>query len=160
MQGEEVPCHRSVLLARCPTLAHGVTATMKEGAEGRWQVRGIEGKEVDVAVLKELLTFIYTGDHPEHKARTGELLEVAHMYQLAGLVRACRDTLLRGIRPWNAVNTLVMLDRFGDGEDEAKDQAVEYIKRNAKAVVKTEDWKVFVSNYGELVTDIVKALAN
>ena len=90
------------------------------------------------------------------------LLELAHMYRLGGLVRACRRTILRAIRPSNAVKTLVMLDQFKDGDvgDNAKWDAIDYIKRNARDVVKTEDWTMFVSNYGDIVTDIVKALVD
>ena len=32
--------------------------------------------------------------------------------------------------------------------------------KNAKDVVKGEHWKMFVKNYEDLVTDIVKCLAN
>ena len=45
-QGEEVACHTSILRTRCPALARGALSSMKEGVEGRWVVRSMEGEEV------------------------------------------------------------------------------------------------------------------
>ena len=38
-QGEEVPCHRAILMARSPTFARGLTTSWKEGGQARWEVR-------------------------------------------------------------------------------------------------------------------------
>ena len=56
-QGEELPCHRTILMASCPTLAQGVLS-----AEGKWVMRNSEGKEVNSAVVRDPL---YTGDIPK-----------------------------------------------------------------------------------------------
>merc|ERR1719319_582189 len=113
-QGEEVACHTTILLARCPTLAQGALSTMKEGVEGRWVVRSMEGEEVDVEVVRDLLTFIYTGTISEERVqeRVEELLELAHMYQLAGLVDTCREAALQQITVDNSLHTLATLHKF------------------------------------------------
>ena len=153
-QGKEVPCHRAILLARCPTLTQGVTATMTEGAEDRRQVRGVE--VMDMSVLKDLLTFIYTGNLPKHKARMGELLEVAHMYQLAGLVDTCREAALQQITVDTSLHILATLHRFalGDGEDEQKEAAVRFVQRNLARVRGTSDWETFASSLPDLVEEV------
>jgi hypothetical protein len=71
---------------------------------------------------------------------------------------ACREALLQGLSPATAVATLVLLDRLHISEDE-KGLIIELIKKNAKDVVKGKDWKLFIANYPDLVTDIVTALA-
>ena len=52
------------------------------------------------------------------------------------------------------------LDKFSADDGEVKEKVIGFIKMNARQVVEGEDWKVFMKNYGDLVTEIVKAMAN
>ena len=50
------------------------------------------------------------------------------------------------------------IDKFAADDGEVKEKVIGFIKKNAREVVEVEDWKVFVKNYPDLVTDIVKAI--
>ena len=83
-------------------------------------------------------------------------------YQLPALAEACKEAIIEGLTPQNAVVSLIQLDKFNGGksEEEWKNKVLDFIKKNANAVVKGEHWKTFVKNYEDLVTDIVTCLAN
>ena len=156
-QGEEVACHTTILLARCPTLAQGALSTMREGVEGRWVVRSMEGEEVGVEVVRDLLTFIYTGTISEERVeeRVEELLEVAHMYQLAGLVDICREAALQQITVDNSLRTLATLHRFAmDGEDGQQEAAVRFVQRNLARVRGTKDWETLAPSLPGLEEEV------
>jgi hypothetical protein len=156
-QGEELPCHRLILAARSPVFARGLASGGAwTEAEGRWTVQGAEP-----VTVKDMLGYIYTSDIPEEAlgARAGELLELASQYELPELEEACREALMKGLSLATAVSTLVLLDRHqGPGWD--KEEVINFIKKNAKDIVKGTDWKMFVANYPDLVTDIVTSIVS
>ena len=104
--------------------------------------------------MRDLLTYIYTGTISEE--RVEELLEVAHMYQLAGLVDICREAALQQITVDNSLHTLATLHRFtlGDGEDGQKEAAVRFVQRNLARVRGTRDWDTFASSFPNLVKEV------
>ena len=130
----------------------------------RWIMRDAEGDEAEPLAVKDMLEYIYTSRIPEDgiKERPGDLLDLAMQYQLPGLGEACKEAIIEGLTPQNAVVSLIQLDKYIGGKNEEvwKNRVLEFIKKNAKAVVKGEHWKTFVKNYEDLVTDIVTCLAN
>ena len=89
-----------------------------------------------------------------------DLLQLATTYQLKDLVGACTEVLLSRLTAENAVTTLVNFDRYLAGNTEVKKEVIGYIKKNAISVVRSENWKLFVNNYGDLVTEIFEAMAS
>ena len=148
-------CHTTILMARCATIAQGALSTIREGVEGRWVVRSMEGKEVGLEVVRDHLNFIYTSTLSEErvKKRVEELLELAHMYQLAGLVDTCREAALQQITVDNSLHTLATLHKFAlvDGKDEQKEVAIRFVQRNLARVRGTKDWETFTSTFPNLV---------
>merc|ERR1719509_160547 len=112
----------------------------------------MEGEEVGVEVVRDLLTFIYTGTISEERVqeRVEELLELAHMYQLDGLVDTCREAALQQITVDNSLHTLAMVD----GEDEQRKVAVRFVQRNLARVMGTKDWQAFTSALPDLVEEV------
>ena len=127
-------------------------------------MRDAEGDEAEPLAVKDMLEYIYTSRIPEDgiKERPGDLLDLAMQYQLPGLGEACKEAIIEGLTPQNAVVSLIQLDKYVGGKNEEvwKNRVLEFIKKNAKAVVKGEHWKTFVKNYEDLVTDIVTCLAS
>ena len=162
-RGEEFPCHRAILSARSPTFASGISSSMAE-AGGRWTMKDDEGDEADPLAVRDVLHFIYTGDIPKEatRDRAREVLDLAMQYQLAELAEVCKEAIVEGLSTTNAVISLIQLDKYGGnyGDEIWKNKVLDFIKKNAKDVVKGEHWKMFVKNYEDLVTDIVKCLAN
>ena len=54
---------------------------------------------------------------------------------------------------------LVKLDQHVSGDGAAKDEVLAFIKRNAREVVKSEDWELFVKRFPGLVTEVFLAVA-
>ena len=121
-------------------------------------MRSMEGEEVGVEVVRDLLTYIYTSTISEERLqeRAEELLELAHMYQLAGLVDTCREAALQQITVDNSLHTLATLHKFApvEGEDELKDVAVRFVQRNLAKVKKMRDWEAFASKLPDLVEEV------
>ncbi len=64
-------------------------------------------------VIKEMLTYIYTGQAPKIKEFVEELLSVAHQYQLESLVLECGKELRNCLTPENAIHTLCQAEKYG-----------------------------------------------
>ncbi len=64
-------------------------------------------------VVKEMLTYIYTGKAPNIKEFVEELLSIAHKYQLESLDLECGKELRNCLTPENAIHTLCRADKYG-----------------------------------------------
>ena len=129
-------------------------------------MRDAEGDDAEPVAVRDMLEFIYTSRIPRDgiKERPGDLLDLAMQYQLPALGEACKEAIIEGLTPQNAVVSLIQLDKYSGGgkgeEEEWKNKVLDFIKKNANAVVRGEHWKTFVKNYEDLVTDIVTCLAS
>ena len=52
------------------------------------------------------------------------------------------------------------MDKYAANDDVVKERVIDFIKKNAREVVKKKDWKVFCENYAHLVGDIMIAFVN
>ena len=136
-------------------IADGLAANMSEETSGRWTVNNSNPEAV-----KDMLHFLYTGEIRGVETRPRELLHLATFHRLTELEKASKKELVRRLTAENAVETLVNLDKYAPDDGLVKKKVIGFIKMNARQVVEGEDWKVFVKNYPDLVTDIVKAMAN
>merc|ERR1712129_381729 len=112
---------------------------------------------VGVEVVRDLLTYIYTGTISEERLNESaeELLELAHMYQMADLVDTCREAAVQQITVDNSLHTLATLHKFPeDGEVEHEMVAVRLVQRNLGRVRGTKDWETFASSYPDLVEKV------
>ena len=167
--GEELACHKALLIARSPTFARGLASGMKESEEGRWVVRLADGGEADRLAVKELLNFIYTGkvfegektnNNNNNNKMALELLDLAAQYHLPDLIEASKAAALKWLSPSNAVSTLVQLDKYSScSSDKGKTEVLTFIKNNVNDVVESDQWTMFVRNNDVLVTEIIKRLA-
>ena len=121
-------------------------------------------KEAFLAAVRDMLSYIYTGDLPQglqERATVTELLQLASLYQLHELQEAARLQIVSQLSKDNAVRILVELDKHCLDvevlEVTTKDQVIKFIKDNVKEVVKGPDWKEFEKSYGYLVTEIMLA---
>ena len=158
-EGGEVACHTTVLVARCPTLAQGALSTWREGVEGRWRLRNMEGELVKVEVVRDLLSYIYTNNIPKEMVEESavELLEFGHMFHLPGLVDVAKEVAIQQMAVDNSLHTLATLHKFGmvDVEDAYKAAAIRFVRRNLGKVRKTKDWETFATTCPDLVKRVV-----
>jgi len=154
-EGVSMPASRALLSAKSPTLAAALGPNWP--SEGRWPVTG-----AGPAATRAMLDFLQGGEIPGRRnmeAMAKDLLHLATFYQLPDLQEAAKKALLRGLTVDTAVATLVTFDQHVSGDVAAKDEVLAFIKRNAREVVKGEDWELFVKRFPGLVTEVVVAMA-
>jgi len=107
-------------------------------------------------VVKAMLEFICKGLIPENiHEKAMDLILLSDMYGLNDLTVACETSLVKNLSPDNAVEILIMLDKVKHLKSDHRQDVLTYIKREADKIVKSKDWKMFVQNYPDLVTEII-----
>eukprot|EP00930_Biecheleria_cincta_P007850 TRINITY_DN109129_c0_g1_i1.p1 TRINITY_DN109129_c0_g1~~TRINITY_DN109129_c0_g1_i1.p1 ORF type:complete len:312 (-),score=57.51 TRINITY_DN109129_c0_g1_i1:160-1026(-) len=87
--GEEIPCHRAVLAEASPVLAAAVESTMREGREGRLEI-----KDVEASAVKAMLQYMYTGEVNCDANALASALLLADRYDVKGLFQAVQEQIL------------------------------------------------------------------
>jgi len=107
------PAHRSILLARSPVFMKMFSSGMQESVSGA--VVKLEGTEP--SVLGWFLEFLYTdkidAEAEEDEEALCHLLEVAHRYEVEGLVSCCETRLALKLSNETAPERLMMAERLG-----------------------------------------------
>ena len=102
-------------------------------------------KDIDSAVVREMLYFVYTGATNEdvfrEKSKSRELLVAAERYQLNVLKSICEDHLCSNLQ----INKL-------------RKMAMKVIARNIVKFVETEEYQHLVKHHPSLAAEIPKAL--
>jgi len=142
------PCHRIVL------------ATRSEYFEGLFRNEPTK-KELKVDespdLVKAVLEFVTKGLIPDDIDNNAlDLILVSDMYGLDLLTLACETSLVNNLSPDNAVETLITIDKLKHvSKLEHRNKVLAYIKKDADKVSKAKDWKKFVINYPDLITEIM-----
>ena len=126
---------------------------MKEGETWRCVV-----KDSNPETVVDMLLFIYTGEIYYHEVleRLLEMLQLATFYRLHNLAVAFRKMLLWQLSAENTVMTLVNMERYEETDEETNNAVINFIKKNARDVVNSDDWDIFQSNHGSLVQEVFK----
>ena len=107
--------------------------------------------------VKTMLKFMCKGIIPNDiNKKAEELIFMSDKYGLDLLTLACETSLVNNLTPENAVHTLIKIDNLKHvSKFEHRQRVLDYIKKEADLVVKTEDWKKFVQTYPDLITEIL-----
>lgn len=142
--------HKAILAARSPVFAKMFSHDMQESATNTIQLTDIEPD-----VLKELLTYIYTGECPNIKRHAESLLHHAEKYQLPHLKCLCEQRLSYDLQVKNAGRFLLLADSHG--AKQLRQNALQFIGQHA-GVQQTTEWKDAVSKNAELLRDLVQVM--
>ena len=88
VRGQEIPAHRSVLMARSPAFRAMLTHDMAEKATGR-----IDVPDYSAAAVREMKRFMYTGAVDNLRDVGAEVLDLAVAYELHELKALCVSAL-------------------------------------------------------------------
>ncbi|XP_028818618.1 speckle-type POZ protein-like [Denticeps clupeoides] len=149
--GQEIQAHKAILAARCPVFRAMFTHDMKGRRTNRVEVQGVEPE-----VLKELVTFIYTGKAPNLQDMATELLVAADMYLLERLKRMCEEALCRSLTVENAVDILIFTDLLLTPH--LKKEAIAFIKSCIFDIVETPGWENLRKNHPHHIGELNHAL--
>ncbi|GJM95620.1 hypothetical protein PR202_ga12382 [Eleusine coracana subsp. coracana] len=115
VSGESFSAHKNVLAARSPVFMAEFFGAMKEKRSTR-----VEVKEMEAAVFKAMLHFIYTATVPELDEKQGSVVAMAqHLfvaadrYGLDSLKVLCKRRLTLGIATDTVATTLALAEQHG-----------------------------------------------
>ena len=151
--GEEFPCHKLILSARSPVFKAMFQAKMKES-----ETMTVEIKDIEPAVVTEILHFIYTGGIKEEAFEQfgEELLAAADKYELDSLKDICEDKLSYYILDSsNAVRFLLLGDRFQ--APMLREKSLRTVAINMASIVKTDAFRD-LKQYPDLLIEIFDAI--
>jgi len=145
--GKHFPCHKLLLMSRSEFF--------------RGMFRNNKNKKDTIVddsspeIVKTVLKFMMNGLLPKNiDAKAKEIIHLADMYGLKGLTEACIVSIVKNLSPDNATESLTIVDKHAP-KSEHRSKILDYIKKEASQIVKTQHWKQFVQNYPDLITDIV-----
>ncbi|XP_036282232.1 speckle-type POZ protein-like [Pipistrellus kuhlii] len=151
--GQEFQAHKAILAARSPVFRAMFGHAMQESITNR-----VEIIDMEAAVFKEMMCFIYTGNAPNLDKMADGLLAAADKYALERLKVMCEEALSSQLSVENAAEMLTLADFHS--ADQLKTQAVDFINSHAKDVMETEGWQAMVASNPSLVTELYCSLAS
>ena len=125
--------HKAILAARSTFFAKMFSVDMKESA-----TNVVSLVDIEPDVLKELLTYIYSGECPNIKTHAESLLYQAEKYDLSRLKALCEERLSYDIQVDSAVRILLLADTCN--AKQLKWNSLLFIHEYCVNVRNTEEW--------------------
>ena len=111
--------------------------------------------DISPDVLSDILTYIYTGNAPNIKSKTTELLIAADRYHIQDLVTECLYELQLKFTSKNVAETLALADQLKNG-DLVKRVCTPFIKHNYVSVIRSNSWKTLKETLKSLALEIME----
>jgi speckle-type POZ protein len=160
VSGESFAAHKNILAARSRVFMAEFFGAMKEKSS-----QSVEIEDMEAAVFKILLHFIYTDTVPELEQQqetstviAQHLLAGADRYGLDRLKLICEAKLSRGITAYTAATTLALAEKHNCSK--LKDKCVEFILSSPAirdAVLVTEGYKHLAASCPLVLADLLKS---
>ena len=131
-----IPAHKCVLMARSPVFYAMFSHNMKEELVGEVRV-----PDVEFAVMKEVLHYLYTGQRLNEEVEQislEELFYAAVKYQIPGLVSMCEQYFIAQMSVDTVVSLLSMADTFG--AQGLKLKCMQFIAQNSTTVLQQQSF--------------------
>jgi len=154
-EGREFMCHRNILASRS-TVFKGMILN-GQFVEGRQNSVTIENASPDM--VESMLDFISNGAVPDDiEEKAIDLIYLADRYDLQDLMDICESCLVDNLTVESVIETLIAIDLHVPNSKH-RQKILDFIKKKASRVVKSNHWNKFVVKYPALVTEIVLSLA-
>ncbi|KAM8717856.1 hypothetical protein ACLKA7_004540 [Drosophila subpalustris] len=140
----KIPAHKNILSARSKVFAAMFTHSMKENTENC-----VDIGDFSADVIMELLRFIYTGESPNLKEMTADLIIAADKYELHRLKAMCASSLSDNLSIETAPIVLKAADLYN--MEDLKSKAIRFIKSNIHKIKETNNWKELIKTNRKLV---------
>jgi len=115
--------------------------------------------ETTPRILEATLNFMSKGVIPSDiDDKAMDYVKLADMLGLNLLKNACDIGLVKNLSLENVLETFDIVDKHVR-KDEVKQKILAFIKKEALNIIGTNDWRLFVQNHPDLVTEIVISLA-
>lgn len=144
--------HKAILAARSRVFHAMFEHKMKESEDGEVTI-----DDVEPDVMREMLSFMYTGTCQNLDQMAQHLIAAAEKYNLERLKIMCEQALCTALTPENACVTLVLADLYS--AEQLRTHAINFVNVNATEVMNTDGWKTMVKEHPPLLAEVFKALA-
>lgn len=109
---QAIKAHKNILCSRSEVFATMLRTEMAEGKTGQVKIQ-----DIDCAVFKQFLRYIYTGVLPELTVYTAlQIYEAADKYAVSPLKKQCASFLVEHLSLENACEILIISDRHSDSD--------------------------------------------
>ena len=115
----------------------------------------VELFDISPEVMLDILTYIYTGNAPNIKSKTTELLIAADCYDIQDLVTECVYELQLKFTSNNIAETLALAGQLKNG-DLLKSVCSDFIKHNYVSVFRSDSWKALKETSKSLALEIME----
>ncbi|XP_046406213.1 speckle-type POZ protein-like [Ischnura elegans] len=139
--------HQAILGVRSPMFRSLFEDGWEEMAKKCVQIYNI-----DFEILFKLCRFIYTGKVDNIECRTSELLRAADRFDVFPLKKMCEESLLTTVGADNAADTLILAANCR--ANILKAYVIDFMRRNAEEVKKTDGWRALVESHPHLIHDV------
>uniref|UniRef100_A0A0N5BUM0 BTB domain-containing protein n=1 Tax=Strongyloides papillosus TaxID=174720 RepID=A0A0N5BUM0_STREA len=147
VENSEINVHKCILATRSEVFRSTLKKKLTE-----LESDIIEINDFRLEVVKEMVTFLYTGRSPRMNEMAVEMLEIADKYKLEELKLIATKSLLSSLNVPNACEYLEKSEMYS--AEVLKEFTIRYIYLNAKEVVKSERWSRIVTLYPLLLARI------
>lgn len=151
VSGKDLRVHKAILAARSSVFAAMFKHKMLESEQSKVVIT-----DMTYELLKEMLSYIYSGKSPNLEKMAKDLLAAGDKYDLSGLKVMCETVLCFSMTVENAADLLVLADMHC--AKRLKTQAIHFINAQAMNVIKTPAWKNMTSNYPQVIVEVFEAL--
>jgi hypothetical protein len=149
--GERISCHKAVLIAGSDVFEAMFNHDTKEKSNNEILF------DLDIAILREMLKFIYTDNVSKMSSMASDLLMVADMYNLSRLKMLCEDYLCEKICSKDVGKYLTYADMANASK--LKETCLDFAASHPDEVSASESWSKQVGKRPLLFKEAFEALA-
>jgi hypothetical protein len=155
--------HKAILISRSSSFATQIrNSTNYNTTNSKLPSIDLYIDDLDPSTVRIMLIYIYTGrlitttDELKTNLNAIDLFRAAVKYDLNELRQLAKSTMLDVLKIDNAIEVLEVSDQANDTI--LKQQVLAFIRSNASAVSKTNNWLQFTKRYPHLIIDAFRSL--
>ena len=142
--------HKVILAARSPVFASMFEHNMQERSNSK-----VNLTDVEPAIVKEMLVYMYSDRVPRIGEVAGDLLYVADKYQLENLKKICEEHLSSNLRVDNAARIIQLA--YLHSAPQLKSLCLQFISDHGSEVRATQEWDE-IKQCPEILDDVLKVV--
>ena len=147
VKDKEFKAHKLILAAASPVFE----AMFKEGTKEH-EDNYVNIEDIDSDVFEVFLRYLYSGQAENLDEMVSELFAAADKYDVQPLREICIHHMVKNISVNNAVNMLVLADRYN--VEPIKLQAQKFITNNIISLLKTDSWSSLIGIHSKVAKQV------
>ncbi|XP_008556031.1 speckle-type POZ protein [Microplitis demolitor] len=151
---KRIPAHQALLMHRNNVFRAILTCHKKNDKNNEVNIT-----DMDPDILEKLLEFIYTDNVTNLDEVAERLFGAADKYQIPALKNLCEESLCKNITVKNAVQYLVLLNRY-NANGNFLNYIADFIAINSKIISETEEYKALLNTNPVLLMTVLTKICS